>query len=88
MNLVRMRTRVGDKRVFTLFFNGKWVTMATGLQTVDATSLAEASQNHLALALNLQSQKNAITERYLGRNEDSPSQDEEKEVVSETESGL
>ena len=88
MNLVRMRTRVGDKRVFTLFFNGKWVTMATGLQTVDATNLAEASQNHLTLAFNLRKQEDALTQRYMGCNEDSSRPNSKEEVLSETEPSL
>lgn len=86
--MIRMRTTFGDKRVFTLFFNGKWVTMATGMQTIDAASLLEAGQNHLTYALNLRKQENAITQRYLGRNENSTSQDTKEEVLGETEPGL
>jgi len=53
--MIRIRTIIGDKRVFTLFHAGKWVTLVTGGQHRDANSLLEAGQNHLQAALALQS---------------------------------
>lgn len=52
--MIRIRTNIDEKhRVFTLLHAGKWVTMATGLETKDAVSLLEAGQNHLQAAMAL-----------------------------------
>lgn len=60
--MIRIRTRIGEGRVFTLFFNGKWVTMLSypGKKTnsTDADNLREAGENHLAYALDLQGMVN------------------------------
>lgn len=48
--MIRIRTKVGDKRVFTLMQGDKWVTFATGLQHKDSATLAEAAQHHLMSA--------------------------------------
>lgn len=48
--MIRIRTQVGDKRVFTLLQDSKWVTFATGLQYKEADTLLEAGQNHLMAA--------------------------------------
>lgn len=45
--MIRIRTKVGNGRVFTCLDKDKWVTFATGLQFKEATSLLEAGQNHL-----------------------------------------
>lgn len=60
--MIRIRTGFNDSRgqgrVFTLFHDGKWVTMGTGMQTVEATSLLEAGQNHLRMANELRNKLN------------------------------
>lgn len=51
--MIRIRTTIGDKRVFTLFHDGKWVTLVTGGGHKDASSLSEAGRNHLEAAYDL-----------------------------------
>jgi hypothetical protein len=51
--MIRIRTRFGDKRVYTIFFNGKWITMATGMEAKDADTLMDAGQNHLLTSCQL-----------------------------------
>jgi hypothetical protein len=49
--MIRIRTKFDEKhRVYTLFHAGKWVTMATGMETKDAATLYDAGLNHLQLA--------------------------------------
>jgi hypothetical protein len=48
--MIRIRTSFGDKRVFTLFFKGEWITLASGMEAKVATTLQEASFNHLESA--------------------------------------
>lgn len=56
--MLRIKTRIGEGKVYTLFFNGKWITMLSypGKQTnsTDADNLREAGENHLAYCLDLQ----------------------------------
>jgi hypothetical protein len=54
--LIRIRTQVGDKRVSTLFHNGKWHTLVSGGGGGEADSLLEAGRNHLQAALQLREQ--------------------------------
>lgn len=51
--MIRIRTKIGYKRVFTIFDKDKWVTFASGQQYKEATSLLEAGQNHLMAARSL-----------------------------------
>lgn len=54
--MLRIRTTIGEGRVFTLFFMGKWVTLLNdGKKTssTDATNLADAGLNHLAYSQKL-----------------------------------
>ena len=48
--MIRIRTNVGDKRVYTLFHAGKWVTLITGQQAKDADTILQAGINHLEAA--------------------------------------
>lgn len=48
--MIRIRTNIGDKRVYTLFHAGKWVTLITGQQSKDADTLLQAGTNHLEAA--------------------------------------
>ncbi len=48
--MIRIRTTVGDKRVYTLFHAGKWVTLITGQQARDADTILQAGINHLEAA--------------------------------------
>lgn len=54
--MIRMRTKVGDGRVFTLYFMGKWVTLINDgkrSSSMDADSLALAGNNHLTACVRL-----------------------------------
>jgi hypothetical protein len=51
--MIRIRTTIGDKRVYTLFHAGKWVTLITGQQAKDADSILQAGINHLEASKNL-----------------------------------
>jgi len=54
--MIRLRTKVGNGRVFTLYFMGKWVTLindGTRASSVDADNLMMAGANHLAAATKL-----------------------------------
>lgn len=51
INPIRIRTSFGDKRVFTLFHNGLWVTMGSDLETKETANLMQAGINHLESAL-------------------------------------
>lgn len=52
--LIRIRTKIDDKhRVYTLFHNGKWVTLITGSEAIDADTLFVAAQNHIRAAYDL-----------------------------------
>jgi len=52
--VIRIRTKINDShRVYTLFHNGKWVTLVTGGTAKDTDSLAEAGRNHLEAAYSL-----------------------------------
>jgi hypothetical protein len=48
--MIRIRTKINDKRVLTIHSGNEWVTLITGLQTVTSNSLLEAGQVHLAAA--------------------------------------
>lgn len=52
--MIRIRTKFeeGGKtgRVLTLFFEGSWVTIVTGADTMDTDSFREAGANHLQAA--------------------------------------
>lgn len=66
--MLRIKTKIGEGKVYTLFFNGKWITMLSypGKQTnsTDADNLREAGENHLAYALDLQGM---VNEKGTGR---------------------
>ena len=47
--MIRIRTKVGDRRVVTLFHNGEWVTLF-GSESLSASTLLDAGQNHLHAA--------------------------------------
>ena len=49
--MLRIRTKIGEGHVFTLFFMGKWITLVSdGKKTssTDANTLSGAGINHLA----------------------------------------
>lgn len=49
--MIRIKTQLDNNRVFTLWFMGKWVTLATingRSSSLDANSLYEAGLNHLS----------------------------------------
>lgn len=49
--MIRIRTKIGEAKVFTLFFRDEWVTIMSGFgksQSTAAKSLLEAGANHLA----------------------------------------
>jgi len=48
--MIRIRTTVGNKRVYTLFHAGKWITLITGQQAKDADTILQAGINHLEAA--------------------------------------
>jgi hypothetical protein len=48
--MIRIRTKIGDKRIFTACLGGIWVTIASGLKTKEADSLMQAGINHLESA--------------------------------------
>jgi hypothetical protein len=54
--VIRIRTNVGDKRVFTLFHAGKWITLATGQESKSADNLLQGGINHLEAAVSLLNQ--------------------------------
>lgn len=48
--MIRIRTKLGEAKVFTLYFQGEWVTIMSGLgktQSTEADTLAGAGINHL-----------------------------------------
>ena len=55
--MIRIRTKVGNGRVFTLLFMSKWVTLMSyeggRSKSTDAPSLLEAGENHLAYCKHL-----------------------------------
>lgn len=55
MNPIRIRTKVGNYSVFTLFIFDKWVTSCTGIDLPNDLygyiDLAQAAQHHLNIAL-------------------------------------
>lgn len=51
--MIRIRTTVGNKRVFTIFHGDEWITLASGLESKSTTSYMEAGQNHLMAARSL-----------------------------------
>jgi len=55
--MIRIRTKVGVGKVFTLFFGGEWVTIMSGIgrsESTGANTLLEAGGNHLAFCRKLQ----------------------------------
>ena len=50
--MIRIKTVIGDKKVYTLHYGDKWFTISPG-QSMTAPSLLEAGQNHLKLAIQL-----------------------------------
>lgn len=55
--MIRIRTQVGEGKVFTLYFRDEWVTIMSGIgasKSTAAKSLLEAGQNHLAFCSALQ----------------------------------
>jgi hypothetical protein len=57
--MIRIRTRLSGEgnHVFTIWFNGKWITLATQggkmVESYNSTSLMEAGQNHLQAAFSI-----------------------------------
>jgi hypothetical protein len=54
--MIRIRTKVGDGRVFTLYFIGKWVTLINDgnrTSSMNAESLALAGDNHLTACVRI-----------------------------------
>ena len=54
--MLRIRTKVGEGRVFTLFFMDEWVTIMSGIgrsESTGAKTLLEAGENHLAFCRKL-----------------------------------
>jgi len=52
--MIRIKTMIGELRVYTLFFNGKWITLYNGWgDSLDATNLYDAGQNHLRAAAHM-----------------------------------
>jgi hypothetical protein len=60
--MLRIKTKIGEGKVYTLFEYGRWITMTlylnkqTNRQTsasVEANNLYEAGENHIAYALDL-----------------------------------
>ncbi len=48
--MIRIRTKIGEGRVFTLYFQGEWVTIMSGAgktQSTEADTLMGAGINHL-----------------------------------------
>jgi hypothetical protein len=48
--MIRIRTKVGEGRVFTLYFQGEWVTIMSGVgktQSTESDTLMGAGINHL-----------------------------------------
>lgn len=60
--MIRIRTQIGDKRVSTLFHNGKWHTLVTGGGGAEADNLLEAGRNHLQAALQLRNKTEGTNE--------------------------
>lgn len=56
--MLRIKTVIGDGKVYTLYHNGEWVTIMTQpggkTNSTDADNLREAGENHLAYCLDLQ----------------------------------
>lgn len=55
--MLRIKTKIGDGKVYTLFFNHEWVTILSfngKSWSTDADNLREAGENHLAYCLDLQ----------------------------------
>lgn len=58
---IRIRTKVGVGKVFTLYFRGEWVTIMSGLGTSKSTAaktMFEAAENHLAYCKFLKEKQN------------------------------
>lgn len=59
--MFRIRTKVGQGKVFTLFFREEWVTIMSGIgrsESIGTKSLFEAGQNHLAYCRKLKELSN------------------------------
>ena len=51
--MIRIRTIVGDRRVFTLHHAGKWITLISGQEAKTADNLLQGGINHLEAAVSL-----------------------------------
>lgn len=59
--LIRIRTKVGVGKVFTLYFRNEWVTIMSGVgssKSTAAQTLIEASDNHLNFCKLLKEKQN------------------------------
>lgn len=59
--MIRIRTKVGVGRVFTLYFRNEWVTIMSGMgpsKSTGAKTLLEATENHLAYCKFLKEKQN------------------------------
>lgn len=62
--MIRIRTKVGKYRVFTLHHDGLWITLyGRGGKSTVAQSLFEAGQNHLQACLDVQKDLDSTTSR-------------------------
>lgn len=64
--MIRIRTKVGEGKVFTLFFRDEWVTIMSGVgasQSTAAKTLLEAAQNHLTFCTLLQEKQTTKKEQ-------------------------
>lgn len=59
--MIRIRTRVGEGRVFTLYFGHEWVTIMSlngKSKSTGADTLLEAGENHLSFCKQLKEKSN------------------------------
>jgi len=69
--MLRIRTKIGEGRVFTLYFQGEWVTIMSGMgktQSTEADTLVGAGINHLAYCQKLKeitNERGRLAEKLL-----------------------
>jgi hypothetical protein len=51
--MIRIKTVIGNKRVYTLFHDGKWISLITGQEAKVSDNLLQAGINHLEAASSL-----------------------------------
>jgi hypothetical protein len=59
--MIRIRTKVGEGKVLTLYFGNEWVSIMSGIgksQSTQAKTLLEAGMNHLAFCQKLKELSN------------------------------